>query len=150
MPINKRENGLKCLMDTPKVRGLLVALLVAVVLGFGSVHKAVVASDCEPERVYQRITSPDGHWEARVAEHDCEGRYSFSAVALYVVELVSKTNAADRHVVFSSDDGGHEDYIPTVTWLNQKSLQLTIKRSPYIGRKDAKSAGFDIFFKTKR
>lgn len=136
-------------MSTWKAKGLLVALLVSVVIGFNVVQKAVAASDCEPEQIYQRVTSPDGHWEARVAEHDCEGRYAFSAIALYVVELISKTNAADRHVVFSSDDGGHEDYIPTVTWLDQKSLQVTIKKSPFIGRKDTKSAGLDIFYKIK-
>ena len=150
MPINKRVSGLKILMNTSKSKGLLVALLVLVVIGFSVVHKASATSDCEPEQIYQRVTSPDGHWEARVAELDCEGRYSFSAVGLYLVELVSKTNAADRHVVFSSDDGGHEDYIPTVTWLDQKNLQVTIKQSLYIGRKDNKSAGFDISYKIKK
>ena len=149
MSINKQINDLKSLINSSKAKGLLVALVVLVVIGFGVIHKAAASSDCYPEKVYQSVTSPDGHWEARVAELDCEGRYSFSAVGLYLVELVSKTNAADRHVFFSSDDGGHEDHIPTVTWVGEKSLQVTIKQSPYIALKETKSAGFDISYKIK-
>ena len=51
--------------------------------------------------------------------------------------------------VFSADDGGHEDSIPSVTWPGQKSFQVTIKKSPFIGRQDAKSEGFDISYKIK-
>ena len=151
MPLNTRFNGLlRSFMGTRKTKSLLVVLLVLGIIGFGVVHRAfATTADCEPEKIYQRVTSPDGHWEAVVAEHVCEGGFAFTTVALYVVELVSKTNAADRHVIFSSDDAGYEDYIPAVTWLNQKSLQVTIKQSPLIGRQDAKSSGIDISYKTK-
>jgi hypothetical protein len=137
-------------MRSSKAKTLLVALLVLVVVGFGVAYKAYAQdAGCEPEKVFQRVTSPDGHWEAVVAENICEGAFAFTAVALYDVVLVSKTNAADRHFVFSTDDGGHLDHLPTVAWLNQKSLQVTIVQSLFIGLQDSKSAGFDISYKIK-
>ena len=137
-------------MRSPKVKVLLVALLIAVVIGFGVSHQGFPKiADCEIERVYQRVTSPDKYWEARVADHICEGAFASTTVALYVVEIVSKTNAADRHVIFSSDDCCYKDHIPAVAWRNRKSLQITINQSPLIGLQEISSVGIAISYKYK-
>lgn len=95
------------------------------------------------------FTSPDKYWEARVADHICEGAFASTTVALYVVEIVSKTNAADRHVIFSSDDCCYKDHIPAVALRNRKSLQNTIKQSPLIGLQEISSVGIAISDKYK-
>ena len=137
-------------MRSPKVKVLLVALLIAVVIGFGVSHQGFPKiADCEIERVYQRVTSPDKYWEARVADHICEGAFASTTVALYVVEIFSKTNAADRHVIFSSDDCCYKDHIPAVAWRNRKSLQITINQSPLIGLQEISSVGIAISYKYK-
>ena len=126
----------------------MVALLIVVVIGFGVSRQGFPKiADCEIERVYQRVTSPDKYWEARVADHLCEGAFASTSVALYVVEIVSKTNAADRHVIFSSEGCYYKDHIPAVAWRNRKSLQITIMQGPLIGLQETSFVGIAIPYK---
>ena len=135
---------------SPKAKRLFVGLLVVLALCVWIAHKAYVENtDCEPEKVYQRASSPDGRWEAVVVERVCEGSFVFTAVALYEVELVPKTHAADRRVVFSTDDGGYLEHLPVVTWLGPKRVELTIMHSPLIGLQKTAAAEITISYKYK-
>jgi len=73
----------------------------------------------------QPLLSPGGAWSAIVQDTNCESGYSFTGAAVYTVEIVSQSNKANHANVFATEDDGHSNTRPVLTWLGANSLQIT-------------------------
>lgn len=128
------KNSLLLHVRVKMIQISLFALLI--VFGvFASDAVAASANTCTM-KIVQHILSPDRAWNAEVVHQLCEGPYPFESDATYFVRITSRSKASNHGDVFSTDDSGHPEQQPAVSWFGHNSLLISTLLSPNDIKKD--------------